>query len=463
MSIYYVDGINGLDSKNGTSLALAFKTLDKAFASIGAGDEIRLVPNSVYKYTSTVFTSGIYKLSSTIDRTYATIDLETKSASFTQNKSFYCIELKNVGALNTSGGTILNTFDTCIIDGGTNSANASFWTNSNKVILKRCIIKNLYKNMGSAMSVQLNYGTTTVSEISNCVFFNLLGVTGSGTYLVFKNCIFDTATPINASFSMVDSVKRSTYVEYEYVNNTLYGVYLYYNKFLISLEGGEVCSMNFADPNLNTIPAMTSTTLPNGVVASSSIVAANYDWQAFDRLTTGNGWLTGLANQWISYQFVTPKIIAKYTLIVNYHFSAAPKDWTFQGSNDGIVWISLDTRTNVIDWVVGTKKVFSFSNSSAYSRYRVYISNNNGHSSYTNISEIEMMETYFDFISLGTKTPSDNDFINRGVDKTTVFDLTKNLSKKISLISNNTALGSGKVLKQSIDTSQIKIKKVTIT
>ncbi|MCC3379536.1 hypothetical protein JO375_08435, partial [Paenibacillus sp. UY79] len=68
----------------------------------------------------------------------------------------------------------------------------------------------------------------------------------------------------------------------------------------------------------------------------------------------------------------------------------APKDWTFEGSNDGVTWNVLDTQSNITGWVDNTPKKFSFSNSNSYKNYRINITANNG-SQYLALSELEMM------------------------------------------------------------------------
>lgn len=57
---------------------------------------------------------------------------------------------------------------------------------------------------------------------------------------------------------------------------------------------------------------------------------------------------------------------------------AAPKDWTFEGSNNGSSWTTLDTRTSQTAWAVGGEsRNFTFSNSTAYRYYRLNVTANN--------------------------------------------------------------------------------------
>lgn len=237
----------------------------------------------------------------------------------------------------------------------------------------------------------------------------------------------------------------------------------YLNKILISLSDGEVCSSEIADPNVNVIPAMTSNTAPSGIASASSLYMATYDaYIAFDGVSNSGGWLTNSTlTGWLAYEFPTPKVIIKYT-IIPYSAAKSPKNWTFEGSNDGgTTWVTLDTQTNISSWAANVKKVFSISNNVSYKKYRINITGSNDTTN-VGICELEMMESYANYVSFGVKTPNENDYINRGLNKSAVVDLSKTLSTRVLVEVNTTTLGSGKVFKRTIDTSLIAIKKATI-
>lgn len=59
----------------------------------------------------------------------------------------------------------------------------------------------------------------------------------------------------------------------------------------------------------------------------------------------------------------------------------APKAWTFYGSNDdGASWVALDTQESQTGWSSKQLKVYSFKNTTAYTKYKFDISDNNGDS-----------------------------------------------------------------------------------
>jgi hypothetical protein len=235
------------------------------------------------------------------------------------------------------------------------------------------------------------------------------------------------------------------------------------NKILISLTDGSYRSIKAADENVNVIPAMTSSTTPSGIVNSSQTSSGFLNWKAFDGVATGNGWLGNGTSAWISYEFPLPKNIIKYTLVTDYTTNSAPKNWTFEGSNDGTNWVVLDTRNDVVGWVLKEKKEFILDANAikAYKFYKINISINNGNASYTSLTEIEMMERLGQEYYLNTA--SESEYIKYGLEKTAIINLTSSLTEKIFIEQTSTTLGSGKVFKQTINTSNVPIKKASIT
>ena len=152
--------------------------------------------------------------------------------------------------------------------------------------------------------------------------------------------------------------------------------------------------------SLSCVPKMTSNTTPFGIASSSSAYSA-----AFDAFTAFNGyqggpsegcWATssGTNTGWLAYEFATEKVINSYSIISRNmnEPTALPKNWTFEGSNDGISWTILDTRENIINWTISAWRTFDFKNTTKYKRYRINITANNGLSEYICIGELTMRE-----------------------------------------------------------------------
>lgn len=146
----------------------------------------------------------------------------------------------------------------------------------------------------------------------------------------------------------------------------------------------------------NLIPIMTSATTPIGTVIFSNNGGSGYDvWRAFDKNITSY-YAVGYTTIYIGYTFTSSKCVSKYTISPSsgQALNKCPKNWTFEGSNDGINWTVLDTQTNITDWVNGVKKEFLTNNSSSFTSYKLNISNINGGTG-IGIGEIEMMEKIF--------------------------------------------------------------------
>lgn len=126
------------------------------------------------------------------------------------------------------------------------------------------------------------------------------------------------------------------------------------------------------DSDENLIPVMTGNTTPSGEVIFSSAASGGYPFHAFNN---GNGqWFTDnlVLTGWIGYKFTAGKIVARYS-VKCFFVSSAPKDFTFEGSNDGLSWTVLDTRVNQM-WYESEEKNFSFANGTSYQYYRLNIS-----------------------------------------------------------------------------------------
>ena len=214
------------------------------------------------------------------------------------------------------------------------------------------------------------------------------------------------------------------------------------------------------------VPKMTSNTTPSGTVIYSTNYLANYPYQVFNKSTSGI-WSpanSNITNQYIGYTFSTAQIVNRYTIQFPQSTSmlyAAPKSWRLEASNDNTSWITLDTRENEVDWSSLEKRTFDIDNKDQYLSYRIYILANNGNASWVYISEIEFLQIINSSLTL-LENPSEEAFSIYGVEKNVSLDMNELISSLNYVKYTNTALGSGKVFRQKIDTSKIPIKKVSI-
>jgi hypothetical protein len=143
----------------------------------------------------------------------------------------------------------------------------------------------------------------------------------------------------------------------------------------------------------NIIPKMISNNSPSGVASTN--YEYSYAYKAFDRNyeTIESAWTSASLSAWLRYDFPQAQIVNQYVIYPQSTATTrAPKNWTFEGSNDGMKWDVLDTRNDISEWTNNNSKSFSFSNSKAYTMYRINIISNNG-GNYLSLSELEMMGT----------------------------------------------------------------------
>lgn len=243
------------------------------------------------------------------------------------------------------------------------------------------------------------------------------------------------------------------------------------NKFLISTEDRKnINSIKENGYTNNIVPVMTSNTSPQGTVDASTFTATREPWRAFD------GELTQLANAWmatvniktgyLSYRFIDKKVISQYSVTGLYQNPTfSPKDWTFEGSNDGVNWTVLDSQSNVTTWTssssVPSTNAYAFNNNSPFYYYRINVTANGGGST-LGIQELQMMEKLSSTYE-SLDSDSEKMFLDHGLNKSYTLDLNQKMSDKSYVNTTSQILGSGKVFKQKIDTTKTPIKKAAIT
>lgn len=71
-------------------------------------------------------------------------------------------------------------------------------------------------------------------------------------------------------------------------------------------------------------------------------------------------------------------------------------DWTFEGSNDGVTWTILDTRTSQTSGATSASRTYEFTNKTLYKRYRLNVTA--GGSSYMCIGELQLYALPFAYV-----------------------------------------------------------------
>ncbi|WP_063563073.1 hypothetical protein [Paenibacillus sp. O199] len=244
----------------------------------------------------------------------------------------------------------------------------------------------------------------------------------------------------------------------------------YADKFLISSED-EIHSIVSYKGTTTAIPVMTSDTVPSGKAFAKSFYNASYaPWKAFNGIDDVEGYasLSGSGGiGYLGYEF--PNAISLYKYVVRSNGSGyldrMPRNWTFEGSNDGVNWNVLDTQTNQTWTTQYTDKIYLLDAPFHYMQFKMYRLNwtaNNGFASYTDVNELKMFEIIAPKL---VKLPatSESYFVTYGMNKGEIIDLASDVSSVGIINTSPSTLVSGKVFRQKIDTAKIPIKKASIT
>ncbi len=125
-----------------------------------------------------------------------------------------------------------------------------------------------------------------------------------------------------------------------------------------------------------------------GGIATDSLGNTDNASKVFDR-NSGTYWFYGGATGWLQYDLGHTEIVERYSLIsANDRVPRDPKDWEFQGSNDGSSWTTLDTQVDQMFPDRYWLNSYSIASPAAYRYYRLNITANNGDSDFVDLSEI---------------------------------------------------------------------------
>ena len=114
---------------------------------------------------------------------------------------------------------------------------------------------------------------------------------------------------------------------------------------------------------------------------------------AFDD-NLGTKWLHFVSeNAWISYYFEGGAVVNYYTITSADDVPERdPKDWLFQGSNDGNTWTTLDEQNDQNFNSRFEKKAYLLDNSPSFNYYRFYVTENHGDGS-IQLQQLEFIGT----------------------------------------------------------------------
>ncbi|HEY2081761.1 MAG TPA: discoidin domain-containing protein, partial [Verrucomicrobiae bacterium] len=172
------------------------------------------------------------------------------------------------------------------------------------------------------------------------------------------------------------NVRSTSFTDTNVVNDTKY----YYVVSAVNSLGQSANSAQASGVPTATVASASSDNPPNETAAMA------FDGSTSTKWFNANGGNTG----WLQFYFGGP-----LKAVVHYALSSAndvpgrdPKNWQFQGSQDGTSWTTLDTRSNELFASRFLTKQYSISNTTAFAYYRLNITANNGDPSGLQLSEM---------------------------------------------------------------------------
>lgn len=143
------------------------------------------------------------------------------------------------------------------------------------------------------------------------------------------------------------------------------------------------------------VPSMTSNATPSPYVASDSgDIGGGYEaYRAFDGVFSTEWAIAGASGiLTVDLGSGNAGVCNQYTITgPNLSTEQSPSTWTFQGSNDGSTWTTLDTQTNV-QWTNPQQiQNFVIGNMLAWRYYRINISANFTSPNYTAITQLDII------------------------------------------------------------------------
>ncbi|TPM38141.1 hypothetical protein [Mesorhizobium sp. B2-3-4] len=144
-------------------------------------------------------------------------------------------------------------------------------------------------------------------------------------------------------------------------------------------------------------PRMTSSTAPSGTVTDDGSGTNSY--KVFDRDITQQIAITTGSSGFVQYQFPggQGKAVNAYWLAASDNVASngdMATQWTLSASNDGVNYISLDSRAGEVGWSGSEVRFYEFQNKSAYEYYKFAFSGGGGgDADITSLAEIAMAES----------------------------------------------------------------------
>ena len=158
----------------------------------------------------------------------------------------------------------------------------------------------------------------------------------------------------------------------------------------ITANNGDTTNTQLAEWGFNTAVTNTNPTITGAPAGNQTTTAVEIAANLFDRRTDTKYLQTNTANVAVTVVMPAAETIRAYTVATANDVAVRdPRDFKLEGSNDGTNWTLLNSQTNVVWQARYQVKEFNFTNSTAFTQYRISVTRNWGDAS-TQMSEVSL-------------------------------------------------------------------------
>jgi hypothetical protein len=259
-----------------------------------------------------------------------------------------------------------------------------------------CSVANGTLNTSTFSNVQITGGNGGTPVVTPAAPAALLASPGEGVVPLRWQSSFGAnsytvkrATSSGGPYANVATgITASSYTDTAVSNGTNY----YY---VVTASNSAGTSGNSPEDSATPLSPLVNVAFGGTATASANGNGVEGAAQAFDG-NTGTKWFNTWAapTGWVQYDFGSglTQTIKRYAVAsANDVPGRDPKDWQFQGSNNGSAWTTLDTQSNQTFADRYRMNTYTVSSPAAYRYYRLNITANSGDASATQISELALL------------------------------------------------------------------------
>ena len=153
-------------------------------------------------------------------------------------------------------------------------------------------------------------------------------------------------------------------------------------RYRLNMTNSNPASLQLAEWELfSSLPATDITNLP-GEITSRYDYTSSYVAESLEKVIDNQAatkYLSFQNQSWIQFRSGNSSVVTKYAITSgNDAPERDPKDWVFQGSNNGTTWVTLDSRSGQDFATRFLRREWSFANKVPYTHYRLNMINHSG-------------------------------------------------------------------------------------